>query len=78
MLDPKARWPKGRGKHGKYAFGLEVLEIAKIATTRDRLERPEITTVSESLPHILEFYVIALMLQVSRRLKSLSDKVEWS
>jgi hypothetical protein len=41
MLDPKARWPKGRND----TFGLELLELAKLASTRDLNRRPDITEV---------------------------------
>ena len=43
MLDPKAKWPKGRES---YPFGLTLLDIAKLATTVDYKQRPEISPVS--------------------------------
>jgi hypothetical protein len=45
MLDPKARWPKGRND----TFGLELLELAKLASTRDLNRRPDITEILPKL-----------------------------
>lgn len=49
MLDPKGHWPKRRGSYGRCLFGLELLEVAKLATSKDSTQRPEITTVSYCL-----------------------------
>ena len=46
MLDPKARWPKGRGSFGRTTFGLDLLDAAKVATTKDHVQRPDISYVS--------------------------------
>ena len=46
MLDPKAQWPKTRGWGGRdNTVGLELLELAKLASTRDLSRRPDIVEV---------------------------------
>ena len=46
MLDPKARWPKHQGVDGRdKIIGLELLDLAKLATTRDHTRRPDIVEV---------------------------------
>ena len=46
MLDPKARWPARREWQGKsYSFGVELLNVGKLATTTDHTRRPEIAEV---------------------------------
>eukprot|EP00118_Oscarella_pearsei_P021360 m.239263 g.239263 ORF g.239263 m.239263 type:complete len:121 (+) comp40178_c1_seq2:1-363(+) len=47
MLDPKARWPKGRD--AREAYGLRLLDVARKATVKDYKRRPE---VIELLPEI--------------------------
>eukprot|EP00118_Oscarella_pearsei_P021359 m.239260 g.239260 ORF g.239260 m.239260 type:complete len:1041 (+) comp40178_c1_seq1:192-3314(+) len=49
MLDPKARWPKGRD--AREAYGLRLLDVARKATIKDYKRRPE---VKELLPTINE------------------------
>ena len=52
MLDPKAQWPKTRGWGGRdKTVGLELLELAKLASIRDlsrRLDIVEVCTVNVS------------------------------
>jgi hypothetical protein len=50
MLDPKAQWPKHQGLDGRdKAIGLELLDVAKLATTRDHTRRPDITEIVPKL-----------------------------
>ena len=46
MLDPKARWPRARGLEGRInSPGLDLLQVAKRATTTDYKRRPITTEV---------------------------------
>ena len=50
MLDPTARWPTYRESDGRdKMIGLEVLDLAKLTTTRDHTRRPGIIQVLYSV-----------------------------
>jgi serine/threonine protein kinase len=51
MLDPKARWPKGRESP---SFGLSLLQVAKESTTKDHTQRPDITYVLSRLKLLVD------------------------
>jgi hypothetical protein len=55
MLDPKGRWPKARGNPaGRTNFGLDLLEVAKLATTLDQSLRPNMSAVVNRLRPLAE------------------------
>jgi hypothetical protein len=54
MLDPKAKFPSGKSEN----YGLELLEIAQIATLKSHADRPSISNVVSLLKQLERATVI--------------------